>query len=227
MRLEVRESREQVVEVREEPAWPLPDTEWQSLHLAPGGRLDTGPAARAGETTFSTRRRAASFTHVFTEDTELTGPMALRVWVSVDGGDDVDLYVGVEKWRGRHYVGFEGSYGFGRDRVTTGWQKASLRRLDEHASTPAEPVHTYRDREPLCPGQAVQVDVALGSSATLFRAGESLRLVIAGRWLWPRNPLTGQFPAHFRGSPATRCTLHWGPEQPSRLLVPRIPPRTR
>jgi predicted acyl esterase len=227
VRLEVRETRVKVVEVREESAWPLPDTAWQSLHLAPGGRLDAEPACTPGEITFSTRRRAASFSHTFTHDTELTGPMALRVWVAVDRGDDVDLYVGVEKWRGGHYVGFEGSYGFGRDRVTTGWQRASLRHLDEYASTSGQPVHTYRTREPLRPGQVVPVDVALGPSATLFRAGESLRLVVAGRWLWPRNPLTGQFPAHFRGSPATRCTLHWGPERPSRLLVPRIPPRTR
>jgi uncharacterized protein len=39
----------------------------------------------------------------------------------------------VEKWRGRRYVPFEGSYGFGRDRVTTGWLKVSLRALDTHA----------------------------------------------------------------------------------------------
>jgi len=223
MRLEVRESRERIADVRDETAWPLSGTEWQALYLSPDGRLATEPAGTANGVAFRTRRRAAAFTHTFTEDTELTGPMALRVWVSIDRGDDVDLYVGVEKWRGGQYVGFEGSYGFGRDRVATGWQRASLRRLDEQASTDAEPVHTFREREPLHPGQIVPVDVALGPSATLFRAGESLRLVVAGRWLWPRNPLTGQFPAHFRGSPATRCTLHWGPEHQSRLLVPRIP----
>jgi predicted acyl esterase len=225
VRLEVRESRHRVAEVRDEAAWPLPDTDWQPLYLAPGGRLRTDPADAPGQVTFHTRRRAAAFTYTFDDDTELSGPMALRVWVAVDPGDDVDLYAGVEKWRGRHYVGFEGSYGFGRDRVTTGWQKASLRHLDERASTAAEPVHTFRRREPLRPGQIVPVDVALGPSATRFRAGESLRLVVAGRWLWPRNPLTGQFPAHFRGSPVTRCTLHWAADRPSRLLVPRIPPR--
>lgn len=157
-------------------------------------------------------------------DTELTGPMAVRLWVSVEGADDIDLVVGVEKWRGRRYVGFEGSYGFGRDRVATGWQKASLRQLDEDASSPAEPVHTYRVSEPLRPGQVVPVEVALGPSATLFRAGETLRLVVGGRWLWPANPLTGNFPARYDTNAAARCTLHWGPEMPARLLVPRIPP---
>jgi len=52
---------------------------------------------------------------------------------------------------GRH-VPFEGSYGFGRDRVSTGWQKAALRALDDRASRPGLPVHTFTDREPLQPG---------------------------------------------------------------------------
>jgi predicted acyl esterase len=223
VRLEVRESRDRVVGVRSESEWPLSGTQWQPLHLGPGGRLSAEPAQTSSTVTFHTRRRAAAFSHTFDRDTELTGPMSLRVWVAVDSGDDVDLYAGIEKWRGRQYVGFEGSYGFGRDRVSTGWQRASLRRLDEHAATEAEPVHTFDRHEPLVPGRPVPVEISLGPSATLFRAGESLRLVIAGRWLWPRNPLTGQFPAHYRGSPVTRCTVCWGPEQPSRLLVPRIP----
>jgi uncharacterized protein len=129
----------------------------------------------------------------------------------------------VEKWRGRRYIPFEGSYGFGRDRITTGWQKASLRALDEHESRPFEPVPTFARREPLAPGQIVQLDIALGPSATLFRAGETLRLVVAGRWLWPLNPLTGQFPAAYQKGPAARCALHWGPDHQTRLLVPVIP----
>ena len=63
--------------------------------------------------------------------------MSLRLFVEIQGSDDVDLFVGVEKWRGRKYVPFEGSYGFGRDRITTGWLKASLRTLDEPAPGPS------------------------------------------------------------------------------------------
>src|SRR5699024_9254690 len=223
VRLEVRESRDQIVEVREEKEWPLARTRWTPLYLSPDGQLRPDPPDRAGCVTFRVRREAATFTYSIREETELTGPMALRLWLCVDGTDDVDLVVGVEKWRGKRYLGFEGSYGFGRDRVTTGWQRASLRELDEPASTAAEPVHTYRRRQPLGPDEIVPVDVALGPSATRFRPGESLRLVIAGRWLWPRNPLTGNFPARYSHTPSGRCTLHWGPDRRARLLVPRIP----
>jgi hypothetical protein len=69
----------------------------------------------------------------------------------------------------------------------------------------------------------VAVDVALGPSATLFRAGEQLRLLVAGRWLWPRNPLTGHFPAAYAKSARGRVTLHWGPRYDAHLLIPEIP----
>ena len=129
----------------------------------------------------------------------------------------------MEKWRGRRYIPFEGSYGFGRDRITTGWLKASLWALDQQASRPFDPVPAFSQLQPLAPGQVVQADIALGPSATCFRAGDILRLVLAGRWLWPRNPLTGQFPASYEKGPQGSCTMHWGPERQARLLVPVIP----
>lgn len=223
VRLEVREDGDQIVSVREEASWPLERTDWRPLYLGADGALTTVVAERADQITFSSRRNAAAFTFITSEDLELTGPMSARLWVQVDGADDVHLFVGVEKWRGGRHVSFEGSFGYGRDRVSTGWQKASQRELDESRCKIGEPVHTFLNPQPLHPGEIVPVEIALGPSATVFRAGESLRLVIAGRWLAPRNPLTGQFPAHFRPSPAARCTLHWSPDQPAHLLVPHIP----
>jgi uncharacterized protein len=222
VRLEVRESRDVIASVREEDTWPLQRTQWRPLYLTDAG-LAAEPPSSAGQITFAAREQGACFEWPVTVDTELTGPMALRLFAEVEGADDVDLYVGVEKWGGGRYVPFEGSFGFGRDRITTGWQKASLRMLDSRESRPFEPVPTFARREPLAPGQIVQIDIALGPSATLFRAGETLRLVIAGRWLWPVNPLTGQFPVAFQKGPAARCTLHWSPDRPARLLVPVIP----
>lgn len=223
VRLEVRESRDVVAEVRHETSWPLASTTWTPLHLTAGG-LTPEPATTPGSISFGTRTGGVRFGWTVPDDTEITGPMALRLFVSMDGADDVDLFAGVEKWRGAEYVPFEGSYGFGRDRVSTGWMRASMRALDEDASHPHDPVPAYTRRDPLRPRQIVQVDIPLGPSATLFRAGERLRLVVAGRWLWPRNPLTGQFPAAYEKGPTGTCTLHWGDGHPARLLTPVVPP---
>jgi uncharacterized protein len=221
VRLEVREDRDRVVEVRDENSWPLESTRWTPLHLSSAG-LREAPTDRNGSLTFDTRSGGARFGWTLSVDTELTGPMSLRLFVEVHGSDDVNLFVGVEKWRGTRFVPFEGSYGFGRDRITSGWLKASMRTLDDELSRPFEPVPTLDARRPLRPGQIVQLDIPLGPSATLFRAGEQLRLVIAGRWLWPRNPLTGQFPAAYETGPRGKCTLHWGPDRDAQLLIPVI-----
>ncbi len=222
VRLEVRESRDVIADVREEDNWPLDRTEWRPLYLTAAG-LAAAPPSQAGRLTFGIPSRGACWEWTVPADTELTGPMALRLWLQADGADDINLFAGVEKWRGRAYVPFEGSYGFGRDRITTGWLKASLRALDQPSSRPFDPVPACTRREPLAPGQVVAADIALGPSATLFRAGETLRLVVAGRWLWPHNPFTGQFPAAYEKGRNGRCTLHWGPEHQARLLIPVIP----
>ncbi|GAA3120163.1 hypothetical protein GCM10020254_79100 [Streptomyces goshikiensis] len=149
--------------------------------------------------------------------------MALRLYVELHDADDLDLVVGVEKWSGGRFVPFEGSYGYGRDRVATGWQNLALRALDADLSRPFEPVPACLVREPVPAGQVVPVDIALGASSTLFRAGEQLRLVVAGRWLSPRNPLTGQFPASYRTRTRGRCTPHWGPGPTRPPPAPRHP----
>ncbi|KMO73888.1 hydrolase [Mycolicibacterium chubuense] len=220
VRLEVRESRDQVVEVRNESSWPLERTTWTPLYLTEGG-LRGEPAPVGGSMSFDTRSSGLTFGWTAPRDVELTGPMALRLFVSADA-DDVDLFVGVEKWRGGTYVPFEGSYGFGRDRVSTGWLRASMRALDEEQSRPFAPVHTFTDPQKLRAAEVVKVDIALGPSATVFRRGEQLRLVMAGRWLWPRNPLTGQFPGAYERRSRGTATVHWGLERQARLLVPVI-----
>jgi predicted acyl esterase len=222
VRLEVRDDGDRVAEVREEATWPLERTRWTPMYLSADGLTARSPSD-PGTISFDLRSGGIRFGWTMPTDLELTGPMSLRVFVEVADADDVDLVVGVEKWRHGKYVGFEGSYGFGRDRITTGWQAASLRALDPLRSRPFEPVPAFTVRQPLTAGEIVPVDIALGPSSTVFRAGEQLRLVAAGRWLWPRNPATGQFPAAYRTQRRGTCTLHWGPDHDSHLLVPIVP----
>ncbi|MEB4209126.1 CocE/NonD family hydrolase [Mycobacterium sp. 94-17] len=222
LRLEVRENRTDVVAVRSENEWPLARTQWQELHLGDGGVLSE-TVALEGNATFIARRGAVAFHHVFSEDTEITGPMSVQLWVSAHGAPDADVFVGVEKWNGSRYVPFEGSYGYGRDRVASGQLRLSLREPDAAASRPYQPEHTFRTRVPLQDDDVVAVQIPLSASATLFRAGESLRLVIAGRYPQPRNPWFGHFPAHYRSSRRGKISLHWGGERPSLLRIPVIP----
>ena len=70
--------------------------------------------------------------------------------------------------------------------------------------------------------KAFAADASRVADGAMQSAGEQLRLVVAGRWMWPRNPLTGQFPSAYEPGPRCKCTLHWGPDHAARLLVPVI-----
>jgi predicted acyl esterase len=209
VRLEVREDRETVHAVREEAEWPLARTEWTELFLAPGGGLGPKPAYE-GTAAFETGDVAGvAFTHRFERETELSGPMSVRLRVELRGADDMNVFVAVDKFRDGRRVPFEGSYGFGMDHVAFGWQKLSLRDGDFP--------------RPLAPGEIAEADVELPPSATLFRAGEELRVTVRGRWPWRRNPFTGALPAAYEPSPEATCILRLGGPEGARLLAPVIP----
>lgn len=196
VRLEVRDRGDHVHAVRDEQQWPPEGTRQQMLWLAPGGHLQSHPPAIASAVTFDPRRRAASFGWTFAEDTELVGPMRLLLRLRADRPAEAHVFAGVSKWSAGRFVPFEGSYGFGRDLVTTGWRRAEVG------------------------PDVVETTVDLGPSATLFRAGETLRLHVAGRQLSPRNPLFGAAPALYRGTPRARWTLDLGPDWSAGLEVP-------
>jgi predicted acyl esterase len=211
IRLEIRDQADHVVEVRTEHEWPLARTDWRQLYVGANGTLSDHPAGAhepGGSVTFDLRRDAAAFEYRFDQDTELSGPMTLRLQVSVTGIDDPRLFVGIEKWSDGAPVPFNGSYGYGRDRVAQGRLRLALRELDLEHSTPHQPEYTFRTLQPTHDNEQIDVIIALSSSATLFHAGESLRLMIAGRYLQPRNPLFGHFPTHYEPSAKGTATIH-------------------
>lgn len=238
VRLEVRDTGDSIHEVREEAAWPLPGTRWTPLTLRPDGYLDealpeddgdvgANPPRASGIVSFDALTGRASFSWTASRDVEVTGPMRLRLYVSVlaqeDGADsDTHLFVAVRKLRGNRYVGFEGSYGFGLDVVTRGLLNLSHRLPDEERSTPWQPVSRHDVAEPLAPGEIAAVDVELLPSSTFFRAGDVLRLDVQGHPLFRRNLLLGQFPADYAPSARGTISLHLGGRHEARLLVPII-----
>ncbi len=149
--------------------------------------------------------------------------MALTLHVSLDGADDTVLTAAVRKFRAGREVHFHGSYGFDHDVVTKGWQRVAHRELDHSLSTDLQPVHTHSCAEPVAPGEVVPVELALLPQATRFRAGDELRLEVRGRWIFPRNPFTGQFPAWYQRPPAATCVVLAGGEHASTLRVGTVP----
>lgn len=222
LRLEIRDRGDHIASTRDEQEWPLARTDWRHLHLTTGGLLSEYESEE-GSVTFNLRRNAASFSFRFEEDTELSGPMTVRLQVAAVRAKDPRVFVGVEKWSHDMPVPFNGSYGYGRDCVAQGRLRLALRELAPELSAPHQPEHTFRTLEPVRDHESVEVLIPLSSSATLFRAGDSLRLLIAGRYLQPRNPFFGHFPTHYESSTRGSATISWTPDHPSTLEIPVIP----
>jgi predicted acyl esterase len=222
VRIEVRDDADTITAVRPANSWPPTETRWRTMYLDAGSeslRSDQGPAA--AQRSFDIRRGRVSFTYRFDRDTEIVGPMLLTVPISVTGTDDVSLFAGIRKFRDGREVGFHGSYGFPFDLVTHGMLVASQRQVDPDRSLPHQPFHPFTDPQPLIPGEPVELQIELLPSATLFRAGDELRLDLQGRWFRSRNPLTGQFPPAYAPTSRTgSCTIHTGGPHRAFVTIP-------
>jgi uncharacterized protein len=214
--------------------WPLPGTQYTALYLdaARGALVHELPAAPAALTYDSGAANAdggrAVFAMRFDKDTELTGYMKLRLWVSADASD-MDLFVGIRKFdrRGRelHFPDFNHiEHGL----VARGWLRVSHRELDENRSTPYQPWLKHQRIMPIPSGDTVPVDIEIWPTSILFRAGETLQLIVQGGEIaYTRsNPLplkhgricTGHSQTVNRGI----HRIHAGGKFDSHLLVPVI-----
>ena len=227
VRIEVRE-RSGVGQWRNEKEWPLARTRYTPLYLdAPTATMLPQPVS--GESLVAYDAVAedgrAIFDYRFDADTELTGHMKLKLWVEAEGADDMDLFVAIQKLDSAGNLIPFTFYATSEDGpVALGWLRASHRALDPERSTPEQPVHLHTAEEPLEPGVPVPVEIEIWPSSTLFRAGESMRVVVAGRDIYTEIPQPG--PAMMRHEETRnrgRHLIRAGGRYDSHLLLPVIP----
>ena len=124
VRLEVR-NRSFEGRTRDENAWPLERTSYVLKHLDAklGTMVDACPpeiSTRSYESTID--HEHITFTCPFDKGTELTGGMRLRLWVSTDGGRDMDLFIQLDKLdRGGHVVPFVAMAMIDNGPLALGW----------------------------------------------------------------------------------------------------------
>jgi hypothetical protein len=229
---------------RDEGEWPLARTRWTRLFLDAGaGRLGPEPAAAAGSAEFAALGDGCTFrTGPLGEETEITGPVAARLFVSSSTADaDLFLVLGVFAPDGREVV-FQGAVD-PHTPVGQGWLRASHRRLDPHLSSDYRPYHTHDRVEPLLPGEIYQLDVELWPTSIVVPPGYTIALTVRGKDYEYTGAGEGSHLSHFAGSrlrgsgiylhgdPADRppgifggrTTIHTGPSHPSYLLLPVVP----
>jgi predicted acyl esterase len=177
------------------------------------------------------------------KETELTGPIALKLFVS-SSTVDADLFVTMQAFspEGRE-VEFQGTVD-PHTPLAQGWLRASHRKLCNDRSTPHQPYHTHDEKQPLIPGEVYELDVEIWPTCIVLPAGFRLALDIRGHD-FDRPPVDGSakggsspWPSGGSGPwlhddpidrPMTifggKTTIHTGPGRVSFLLLPVIPKR--
>ena len=183
VRIEVRE-RAYVQVLRPEQEWPLQRQQLTPLYLDAGtAQLSAAAVSSEAQSRYDSqdKTQAAHWDYVFPQDTEITGHMKLKLWITAASHDDADLFVAIQKVdRNQELVGFHYYASFDTGPVALGWLRASHRGLDGKLSTPEQPIQHHLREEPLTPGEVVPVEIEIWPSSTLFRKGEVLRVLVKG-----------------------------------------------
>ncbi len=227
---------------RDEDDWPLPRTQWTQFHLDPDGMLlSRTPPVRIATTGFPAFGEGLTFlTSPLEEETELTGPAAVKCFVS-SSTTDADLFVVLRVFSpdGEEVV-FQGAID-PHTPIAQGWLRASHRKLDHSLSEPWRPYHSHDQKEALTPGLPVELDIEVWPTSIVVPAGYRIGLSLRGKdYEYPhasgerlsnfKNELRGCGP-FLHDDPLDRpaevfggeTTLHTGAKQPAYVLLPIIP----
>jgi len=169
-------------EERMEDDWPIPRTEWVKMHL----NFDDMSLIRepmAGEHSLSYQAMGDGLTFLskpLTEETEITGPSALKLSVS-SSTEDADIFAVLRVFDpdGQEIV-FQGAID-PHTPIGQGWLRASHRKLDHELSEPYRPYHTHDEKQLLAPEEVVDLDVEIWPTSIVVPAGYTVGLSIRGK----------------------------------------------
>jgi predicted acyl esterase len=229
-------------ELRHENEWPLARTQWTKFYLDTKGMVLGAQAASEPQAIeYDAAGNGVTFsTAPLKVDTEITGPMMTRLYVSSSTADaDIFVIVRVFDPQGKELT-FMGSTDPNTP-IANGWLRASHRRLDAQKSKPYRPYHPHDRSEPLAPGEIYECDVEIVTSCIVVPAGWRVALTIRGKDYeyegdlsefgkkfhygtrgtggMTHNDLDNRPPGLFGG----RVTVHTGQGRESYLLLPIIP----
>jgi predicted acyl esterase len=242
VQLQVRHPGEKFV-LRFENEWPLARTRWTHFYLdSEGMRLSPVPVAKAQTVSYDAMGEGLTFfTPPLETETEITGPSALKLFISSSTADaDIFAVLRVFAPEGKEVV-FQGALD-PHTPVGQGWLRASHRKRDPKLSLPYRPYHSHDEKQPLTPGVPVELEVEIWPTCIVVPRGYRIALSIRGRDYEyegeaatlsnMKNPMKGcgpfvhddptdRPPAVFAG----KVTLHFGPGRQASVLLPIIPPR--
>ena len=239
--LQVRHPGERFVE-RHENEWPLARTQWTKYYLnANSHSLEDAPVAEAATTTYDGFSEGVTFiTPPISQETEVTGPIAAKLFVSSET-KDADMFLVVRVFTpDMEEVVFQGALD-PHTPIAQGWLRASHRKLDPEKTLPYRPYHTHDEEQPLTPGEVYELDIEVWPTCIVIPEGYRVAFTVRGKdYVYPggsggglsnmKNEFTG-CGCFIHNDPKDRppevfgknVTLHCGGEHEAYVMLPVIP----
>jgi predicted acyl esterase len=239
--LQVRHPGEKFV-ARAENEWPLARTKWTKFYLHPADMtLSATPQKESSAVTYGGFSEGITFlSEPLEQDTEVTGPIAAKLWVS-SATEDADLFLVVRAFTpDLKEVTFQGALD-PHTPIAQGWLRCSHRKLDKKLTLPYRPYHSHDEEQKLEPGEVHEVEVEVWPTCIALPKGYRIALSVRGTdYVFPGEPGAGvetlgkvwtgvgpfthddprdRPPEVFGGD----VTLHAGPDRQAFVLLPIIP----
>ncbi|MES2450112.1 MAG: CocE/NonD family hydrolase [Pseudomonadota bacterium] len=166
---------------RKEDQWPLARTRWTRFYLdAQGGHITTGESGAPSAASFRATTEELTFaTGPFAEETEVTGPVAAKLFIS-STTVDADLLLTLRLFDPEdREVLFVGAVDPNVP-LTQGWLRASHRKLDLSKSLAWRPFHSHDAADLLDPGTVYELDIEIWPTCIVVPKGYRLVLTVSG-----------------------------------------------
>ena len=181
VQLQIRHPGEKY-ELRHENEWPLTRTAWTKFYLDPVGlALRREPPVKDGQLAYEALGDGLTFmTPPLREALEITGPAAAKLFVSSSTVDaDVFLVLRVFDGNGKEVL-FHGANDPGAP-IALGWLRVSHRKLDPALTLPHRPYHSHDEKQPLTPGEVVELDIEIWPTCIVVPTGYRIGLSVRGK----------------------------------------------
>jgi uncharacterized protein len=165
-----------------EKEWPLKRTQLDQVLLDPAdyARCREPPANRKRRHLQGAGRRRHLHDEPLKQDTEITGPIAAKLWVS-SATEDADLFLVLRAFSpDMKELTFQGALDE-HTPMAQGWLRVSHRKLDKKLSLPYRPYHTHDEEQKLKKGEVYEVDVEVWPTCIVVPAGYRLALSVRGK----------------------------------------------
>ena len=188
---------------------------------ASSGTMQPGSVAHTASVSYDSEAGGRlEFRLKVTREMLTIGYFAVKLWVSAETADDMDLFVRVTQ------ISADGSIPYHDARFykytgPDGRLRVSHRRLDGEKSTFERPYHDHRTQEKLQQGQIVPVEIELWPTSMRWHEGQTLLLTVAGFDDCPYPP--GDRP-RCRPDNHGMHTVYTGGTYDSYLLIPEVEP---